>query len=99
MRAVPSARREQTRARWWPHTEALYALTLAYTETSDEKWLVWLERIHECASTPLPSSAAASGVRQRRAQAALGSGTARNSATKGVGARWVAASPVSHALS
>ncbi len=30
---------------WWPHTEALYALILAYTETRDPKWLPWLERV------------------------------------------------------
>ena len=30
---------------WWPHTEAIYALILAYTETRDPKWLKWLERV------------------------------------------------------
>lgn len=30
---------------WWPHTEAIYALILAYTETRDAKWLRWLERV------------------------------------------------------
>ena len=30
---------------WWPHTEALYALILAYTETRDPKWLPWLKRV------------------------------------------------------
>ena len=30
---------------WWPHTEALYALVLAYTETRDAKWLRGLERV------------------------------------------------------
>ncbi|MCS7024971.1 MAG: AGE family epimerase/isomerase [Bryobacteraceae bacterium] len=30
---------------WWPHTEAIYALLLAYTKTQDPKWLPWLERI------------------------------------------------------
>lgn len=31
---------------WWPHTEALIALTMAYTRTKDDKWLVWLEKVH-----------------------------------------------------
>jgi len=30
---------------WWPHTEAIYALILAYTKTRDHKWLHWLERV------------------------------------------------------
>ncbi|MBL8176370.1 MAG: AGE family epimerase/isomerase [Bryobacterales bacterium] len=30
---------------WWPHTEAIYALILAYSKTRDEKWLRWLERV------------------------------------------------------
>ena len=30
---------------WWPHTEAIYALVLAYTKTGDAKWLRWLERV------------------------------------------------------
>ncbi len=34
---------------WWPHTEALYALLLAY-ELSREKWcLEWYERVHNYA--------------------------------------------------
>jgi N-acylglucosamine 2-epimerase len=32
---------------WWPHTEALYSLVLAYLRTGDEKWLRWLERVDE----------------------------------------------------
>jgi len=30
---------------WWPHTEAIYACILAYTETREDKWLRWLERV------------------------------------------------------
>jgi N-acylglucosamine 2-epimerase len=30
---------------WWPHTEAIYAVLLAYCLTEDKKWLVWLERL------------------------------------------------------
>jgi N-acylglucosamine 2-epimerase len=32
---------------WWPHTEAIYALVLAYTMTRDRKWLDWLEKVDE----------------------------------------------------
>ena len=32
---------------WWPHTEALYALLLAYEQTSDTDFLDWYDRIHE----------------------------------------------------
>jgi N-acylglucosamine 2-epimerase len=34
---------------WWPHTEALYALILAYKETREERWLRWLERVDKYA--------------------------------------------------
>lgn len=30
---------------WWPHTEAIYAVILAYAETREAKWLDWLSRI------------------------------------------------------
>ncbi len=30
---------------WWPHTEALYASLLAYTETGDMDFLTWFHRI------------------------------------------------------
>jgi N-acylglucosamine 2-epimerase len=32
---------------WWPHTEALYAVILAYTRTGESRWLEWLERLHD----------------------------------------------------
>lgn len=32
---------------WWPHTEAIYALTLAFCKTEDGKWLDWLQKVHE----------------------------------------------------
>ena len=39
---------------WWPHTEALYALLLAY-ELSGEQWaLNWFERVHNYAFTHYP---------------------------------------------
>lgn len=39
---------------WWPHTEALYALLLAY-EISEEQWcLDWFERVHNYAFSHYP---------------------------------------------
>ena len=32
---------------WWPHTEALYALLLAYEQTHDQEFLDWYHRVHE----------------------------------------------------
>ncbi len=33
---------------WWPHTEALIALTLAMVRTGDEgRWMPWLRKVHE----------------------------------------------------
>jgi N-acylglucosamine 2-epimerase len=30
---------------WWAHTEAIYALILAYTRTREARWLPWLEKV------------------------------------------------------
>ncbi len=30
---------------WWPHTEAIYALVLAYLRTKEDRFLRWLERV------------------------------------------------------
>ncbi|HEY63650.1 MAG TPA: hypothetical protein G4O02_03665 [Caldilineae bacterium] len=39
---------------WWPHTEALYALLLAY-EVSKEPWtLEWFQKVHNYAFTHFP---------------------------------------------
>lgn len=39
---------------WWPHTEALYALLLAY-ELAEEQWcLDWFERVHNYAFSHYP---------------------------------------------
>jgi N-acylglucosamine 2-epimerase len=43
----PTLQLESTMKLWWPHTEALYALVLAYSITRDKKWLDWLERVHQ----------------------------------------------------
>lgn len=32
---------------WWPHTEAMYSLVMAYQLTREEKWLAWLRRVDE----------------------------------------------------
>ncbi len=32
---------------WWPHTEALYGLLLAYEQTGDRDFLNWYDRIHQ----------------------------------------------------
>jgi len=36
---------------WWPHTEAIYAVILAYSLTSGPKWLPWLDRLDTYAFT------------------------------------------------
>lgn len=41
----PTLQLESNMKLWWPHTEALYAVILAYTLTRDSRWLVWLERL------------------------------------------------------
>jgi N-acylglucosamine 2-epimerase len=36
---------EATMKLWWPHTEAVYAVILAYATTREAKWLEWLSRL------------------------------------------------------
>jgi len=43
----PTLQLESSMKLWWPHTEAIYALVLAYTLTKDNRWLTWLEKIHD----------------------------------------------------
>jgi N-acylglucosamine 2-epimerase len=43
----PTLQLESTLKLWWPHTEAIYALVLAYCLTRDNKWLNWLQRVHQ----------------------------------------------------
>lgn len=45
----PTLQLESTMKLWWPHTEAIYALALAYTLTGEERWLRWLERVDDYA--------------------------------------------------
>lgn len=42
---------------WWPHTEALYALLLAYENTEEEWALDWFAKVHDYAFShyPVPS--------------------------------------------
>ncbi|HVJ07246.1 MAG TPA: AGE family epimerase/isomerase [Acidisarcina sp.] len=41
----PTLALESTMKLWWPHTEALYAVILAYTLTRESRWLTHLERL------------------------------------------------------
>ncbi len=41
---------------WWPHTEALYALLLAYDITKDPKYEQWFYRIHEWSFSHFPDT-------------------------------------------
>lgn len=34
---------------WWPHTEAIYAVILAYKKTGEKKWLDWLDKLDQYA--------------------------------------------------
>ena len=43
----PTLQLESSMKLWWPHTEALYALVLAYSQTQEPRWLSWLERVHD----------------------------------------------------
>ncbi len=38
---------ESTMKLWWPHTEAIYAVILAYSMTGERKWLDWLARLDD----------------------------------------------------
>ena len=39
---------------WWPHTEALYALLLAYRITGDARYSEWYERVHAWSFSHFP---------------------------------------------
>ncbi|MBI4789961.1 MAG: AGE family epimerase/isomerase [Chloroflexi bacterium] len=39
---------------WWPHTEALYALLLAYSISKEQWCLDWFERVHDYAFSHFP---------------------------------------------
>ncbi|MBT4498058.1 MAG: N-acylglucosamine 2-epimerase [Gemmatimonadetes bacterium] len=41
----PTLQLESSMKLWWPHTESIYALVLAYCRTGEERWLEWLEKV------------------------------------------------------
>jgi N-acylglucosamine 2-epimerase len=41
----PTLQLESSMKLWWPHTEAIYALVLAYQLTREQKWLTWLDKV------------------------------------------------------
>jgi N-acylglucosamine 2-epimerase len=43
----PPLQLEASMKLWWPHTEAIYSLVLAYTMTKDAKWLEWLRMVDD----------------------------------------------------
>lgn len=45
----PTLQLESGMKLWWPHTEAIYALILAFRLTGDKKWIDWLEKVHDYA--------------------------------------------------
>lgn len=46
---LPPLQLEASMKLWWPHTEAIYALVLAWSKTRDPMWLKWLHRVDEYA--------------------------------------------------
>jgi N-acylglucosamine 2-epimerase len=44
---LPTLQLESNMKLWWPHTEALYALVLAYTLTGEQRWLDWLQKVDD----------------------------------------------------
>ena len=50
----PPLQLEASMKLWWPHTEAIYALVLAYTKTHDPKWLEWLRQVDEYTYNTFP---------------------------------------------
>lgn len=43
----PTIQLESSMKLWWPHTEAIYALVLAYRLTKEKCWLNWLQKVHD----------------------------------------------------
>ncbi len=43
----PPTRLEWDMKLWWPHSEALYALLLAYQLSGDKKYAAWFEQMHD----------------------------------------------------
>ncbi len=51
---LPPLQLEANMKLWWPHTEAIYALILAYAKTRGGKWLHWLERVDRYTFSTFP---------------------------------------------
>ena len=45
----PTLQLESNMKLWWPHTEAIYALVLAFCRTGENRWLQWLDKVHHYA--------------------------------------------------
>jgi N-acylglucosamine 2-epimerase len=45
----PTLQLESSMKLWWPHTEAIYALILAWSLTGEERWKRWLEKVDDYA--------------------------------------------------
>ncbi len=45
----PTLQLESSMKLWWPHTEAIYAVLLAYSLSGEAKWLDWLQKLDEYA--------------------------------------------------
>ncbi len=43
----PTLQLESSMKLWWPHTEAIYALALAYKKTGESSWLDKLNQVHD----------------------------------------------------
>ena len=65
---------------WWPHTESLIALTMAYARTRDDKWLQWLKKVHDYSYRVFVDRAAPAAV-------AAATAAATKEASAGGGAR------------
>jgi N-acylglucosamine 2-epimerase len=52
----PSVQLEWDMKLWWPHTEALYALILAYYLTKEEKYASWFRKVHDWAFSHFPDN-------------------------------------------
>jgi N-acylglucosamine 2-epimerase len=45
----PTLQLESSMKLWWPHTESIYALALAWSLTGEERWKRWLEHVDDYA--------------------------------------------------
>jgi len=50
----PPSQLEHDMKLWWPHTEALYALLLAYYLTNEERYADWYKKVHDFTFSHFP---------------------------------------------